>query len=63
MTELEATQRALLDLGSQATVGQIVRYATERLGLTLNGRFVPLYLASVRGQQLVSKCVRWLLKF
>jgi hypothetical protein len=51
MTELEATQRAVLELGQQATVPAIVSYVSERFGLQLDRRFVPVYLATLRGQE------------
>ena len=49
MTELEATQRAVMELGQQATAAQIARYASESWGVHLDVRFVPLYVATLRG--------------
>lgn len=51
MTEIEATQQAWRDLGTQATVPDIVRFAQEQYGISLDARFVPLYLATIRGHE------------
>jgi hypothetical protein len=50
MTELEATQHALTAIGTQATVPEIIGYAKDHLGVRLEQRFVPVYLATLRGQ-------------
>lgn len=51
MTNTEATRLALQELGPEATTADLISYATERLGIRLDARFVPIYRAAIRGEE------------
>jgi hypothetical protein len=51
MTPLDLTRDALASLGDAATIDQVVTYARERHGARLDPRFVPLYRATIQGEE------------
>ena len=51
MTNTEATRLAILHLGPDATTDDVVRHAAEQLGVRLESRFVPIYRATLRGEE------------
>ena len=50
MTELDVTRAGLQELGAGATNEQLAAYARERHGAYLDPRFIPLYRATIKGE-------------
>lgn len=51
MDEIETTRWVVAELGFDATPAAIAQRAQERHGVPLDVRFIPLYVATLRGQQ------------
>ena len=51
MTELDLTRAALKEFGESATSEQVAAYARDRHGAVLDPRFVPLYRATIKGEE------------
>jgi hypothetical protein len=51
MNELDLTREALGSLGEAATPEQFAAYARDRHGAVLDPRFVPLYRATLKGEE------------
>jgi len=50
MTRLDMVRAAVGELGEQATADQVDRFVADRFGEAIGARFVPLFRATLRGE-------------
>ena len=51
MTRLDMVRLAVRELGESATADRIAGFVQQRFDLALGPRFVPVYLATLRGEE------------
>lgn len=51
MTPLDMVHTALQELGEDASSGEVSEFIRQRFGLEVGAQFIPIYRATIRGEE------------
>jgi hypothetical protein len=51
MTWLDMTRAAVAELGASTSAEQVIEFTRRRYGRDMDPRFIPVYLATIRGEE------------